>query len=123
MFRPESRGWLRITSADPTRPPSAEIRALGAKLGEKPLHTDWGIALLSALAATVAMGICAFFWIVTAWPEGANAVAIAAVSCTLFASLDDPAAVLKPFATIIGVWNWGSGGQMEDSSAVFKRVL
>jgi hypothetical protein len=28
-----------------------------------------------------------------------------------------------PFATIIGVWNWGSGGQMEDSSAVFKRVL
>ena len=89
--------------ADPTRPPSAEIRALGAKLGEKPLHTDWGIALLSALAATVAMGICAFFWIVTAWPEGANAVAIAAVSCTLFASLDDPAAVLKPFATIIGL--------------------
>ena len=89
--------------ADPTRQPSAEVRALGAKLGEKPLHTDWGIALLSALAATVAMGLCAFFWIVTAWPEGANAVAIAAVSCTLFASLDDPAAVLKPFATMIGL--------------------
>jgi uncharacterized membrane protein YccC len=89
--------------ADPSRQPSAEIRALGAQLGEKPLHTDWGIALLSALAATVAMGFCVFFWIVTAWPEGANAVAIAAVSCTLFASLDDPTAVLKPFAAMIAL--------------------
>jgi uncharacterized membrane protein YccC len=89
--------------ADPSRQPNAEIRALGAQLGEKPLHTDWGIALLSALAATVAMGICVFFWIVTAWPEGANAVAIAAVSCTLFASLDDPTAVLKPFAAMIAL--------------------
>jgi uncharacterized membrane protein YccC len=89
--------------ADPSRRPSAEIRALGAQLGEKPLHTDWGIALLSALAATVAMGFCVFFWIVTAWPEGANAVAIAAVACTLFASLDDPTAVLKPLAAMIAL--------------------
>jgi uncharacterized membrane protein YccC len=88
---------------DPTRKPSAEIRALAAQLSEKPLHTDWGIALLSALAATFAMGGLAFFWIVTAWPEGANAIAIAAVSCTLFASLDDPTAVLKPFAAVIGL--------------------
>ncbi|HUC49261.1 MAG TPA: FUSC family protein [Xanthobacteraceae bacterium] len=94
---------LAVYLADPSRKPSAEIRALGAQLGEKPLHTDWGIALLSALAATVAMGICAFFWIVTAWPEGASAIAIAAVSCTLFASLDDPTTVLKPFAAIIGL--------------------
>lgn len=89
--------------ADPSRRPSAEVRALGAKLGEKPLHTDWGIALLSALAAAVAMGLVTFFWIATAWPEGANAVAIAAVSCTLFASLDDPTVVLKPFATMIAL--------------------
>jgi uncharacterized membrane protein YccC len=89
--------------ADPSRQPSADIRALGAQIGEKPLHTDWGIALLSALAATVAMGALAFFWIVTAWPEGANAIAIAAVSCTLFAALDDPTSVLKPFVTIIGL--------------------
>ena len=76
---------------------------MAAQIGEKPFHTDWGIALLSALAATIAMGICVFFWIVTAWPEGANAVAIAAVSCTLFASLDDPTSVLKPFATMIAL--------------------
>jgi uncharacterized membrane protein YccC len=89
--------------ADPTRQPSAEIRALAGRLGEKPLHTDWGVALLSALAATVAMGVLAFFWIVTAWPEGANAIAIAAVSCTLFASLDDPTPVQKPFTLMIAL--------------------
>ena len=89
--------------ADPTRQPGAEIRALGAQLGEKPLHTDWGIALLSALAATVAMGICAFFWIVTAWPEGANAVAITAVACTLFATLDDPTPTLKALTTLLAL--------------------
>ncbi len=56
---------LAVYLADPSRQPSAEIRALGAQLGEKPLHTDWGIALLlGALPATVAMGIRTFFWIV-----------------------------------------------------------
>ena len=89
--------------ADPSRQPSAEIRALGAQLGEKPLHTDWGIALLSALSATVAMGICTFFWIVTAWPEGANAVAIAAVACTLFATLDDPTPTLRALTILLAL--------------------
>ena len=94
---------LAASLADPSRKPSAEIRALAAQIGEKPLHTDWGIALLSALAATVAMGICAFFWIVTAWPEGANAVAIAAVSCALFAALDDPTPMQRPFTIVLAL--------------------
>ncbi len=94
---------LAVYLADPSRQPSAEIRALGAQLGEKPLHTDWGIALLSALSATVAMGICTFFWIVTAWPEGANAVAIAAVACTLFATLDDPTPTLRALTILLAL--------------------
>jgi uncharacterized membrane protein YccC len=89
--------------ADPSRKPSVEIRALAAAVGEKPLHTDWGLALLSALAATVAMGICAFFWIVTAWPEGANAIAIAAVSCALFAAVDDPTQMQRPFTIVLAL--------------------
>ncbi len=89
--------------ADPARKPSAEIQALAAQVGEKPLHTDWGIALLSALAAAVAMGICAFIWIVTAWPEGANAIAIAAVASTLFAALDDPTQTQRPFTIVIAL--------------------
>ena len=76
--------------ADPAQKPSADIRAAAAQIGPKAMHTDPGIAFLSALAAAIAMGLCAFFWIATAWPEGGTAVSFAAVTCALFASLDDP---------------------------------
>jgi uncharacterized membrane protein YccC len=89
--------------AAPTRIPSAQIRTAAAQLGPKAIHTDPGIALLSALAAAISMGVCAFFWIATAWPEGAGAVAIAAVACTLFASLDDPTAVQRPLITLLAL--------------------
>jgi uncharacterized membrane protein YccC len=89
--------------ADPSRQPSADIRAAAAQIGDKPLHTDPGIALLSALAASAAMGICAFFWIVTAWPEGANAIAIAAVASTLFAAVDDPTQTQRPFTIVLAL--------------------
>jgi uncharacterized membrane protein YccC len=89
--------------ADPRQTPSADIRAAAAQIGPKPMHTDPGIALLSALAATVAMGICAFFWIATAWPEGAGAIAFAAVACTLFASLDDPTPTIRNITFILAL--------------------
>ena len=89
--------------ADPTKTPNADVRAAAAEIGPKPMHTDPGIALLSALAAALAMGICAFFWIATAWPEGAGAVAFAAVACTLFASLDDPTPTIRNIATILAL--------------------
>ena len=88
--------------AAPTRTPSADIRAAAAQLGPKTMHTDPGIALLSALAAAIAMGVCAF-WIATAWPEGAGAVAIAAVGCTLFASLDDPTPTQRALITLLAL--------------------
>jgi uncharacterized membrane protein YccC len=89
--------------ADPAQTPSAELRAAATQVGPKPMHTDPGIALLSAFAAMVAMGICAFFWIATAWPEGAGAIAFAAVSCTLFASLDDPTPVIRNIALLLAL--------------------
>jgi uncharacterized membrane protein YccC len=49
------------------------------------------------------MGICAFFWIATAWPEGAGAIAFAAVSCTLFASLDDPTPAIRNITLILAL--------------------
>ena len=87
--------------ADPAHTPSADIRVAAAELGPKSMHTDPGIALLSGLAAAIAMGICAFFWIATAWPEGAGAIAFTAVSCTLFASLDDPTPVIRNFIAFL----------------------
>ena len=89
--------------ADPAQTPSAELRAAAAQIGPKPMHTDPGIALLSALAAAIAMGLCAFFWIATAWPEGAGAVAFAAVACTLFASLDDPTPTIRNIAILLAL--------------------
>src|SRR5580692_92296 len=89
--------------ADPRQTPSADIRAAAAQIGPKPMHTDPGIALLSAVAAAVAMGICAFFWIATAWPEGAGAIAFAAVACTLFASLDDPTPTIRNITLLLAL--------------------
>jgi uncharacterized membrane protein YccC len=88
---------------DPAQTPSADIRAEAAQIGPKPMHTDPGIALLSALAAAVAMSICAFFWIATAWPEGASAIAFAAVGSTLFASLDDPTPTIRNIVTFLAL--------------------
>lgn len=89
--------------ADPTQTPSPDIRTAAAQIGPKPMHTDPGIAFLSALGAAVAMGLCAFLWIATAWPEGAGAVAFAAVSCTLFASLDDPTPTIRNIAVLLAL--------------------
>jgi uncharacterized membrane protein YccC len=89
--------------ADPAQTPSADIRAAAARLGPKSMHTDPGIALLSALAAAIAMGLCTFFWIATAWPEGSGAVAFAAVACTLFASFDDPTPVQRNITMLLAL--------------------
>ena len=89
--------------ADPAQTPSADLRAAAAQIGPKSMHTDPGIALLSALAAAVAMGLCAFLWIATAWPEGAGAIAFTAVACTLFASLDDPTPTIRSFTVFLAV--------------------
>src|SRR5499427_9497482 len=89
--------------ADPAQPPSAEIRAAAAHIGPKQMHTDPGMALLSALAAATAMGVCAFFWIATEWPEGAYAVAATAVTCTLFASLDDATPIQRSATTLLAL--------------------
>jgi uncharacterized membrane protein YccC len=88
---------------DPSQPPSADIRAAAAQIGPKPMHTDPGIAILSALAAAVAMSICALFWIATAWPEGGAAAAFAAVACTLFASLDDPTPTIRNITLLLAL--------------------
>jgi uncharacterized membrane protein YccC len=89
--------------ADPNLTPSADIRAAAAEIGRKPMHTDPGIALLTGLAACVAMGICAFFWIATAWPEGASAIAFAAVASTLFAALDDPTPTIRNITLLLAL--------------------
>lgn len=61
------------------------------------LHIDQGMALLSALAAVIATLTCCAFWILTGWSTGSVAAMMAAIFCSLFASLDNPVPAMHSF--------------------------
>jgi uncharacterized membrane protein YccC len=61
------------------------------------LHIDHGMAAWSGFAAALAVCVCCAAWIMLAWPEGAIAVQMAAVACCLFATLDNPAPMIRSF--------------------------
>jgi uncharacterized membrane protein YccC len=68
-------------------------------------HRDHMMALHSALATTLAVGLTSAFWIASAWPEGAGAASLAAVACAFFAAQDDPVPNIVGFlvAAIIAI--------------------
>lgn len=68
-----------------------------AALSNRVLHRDYGMALLSAAAAIIAIVLCNAFWILTEWPSGSGAAMMAAVFCCFFASMDDPAPPIHSF--------------------------
>ena len=75
-----------------------------ARLGNRELHRDKGMALLSALAAALAVCLCVGFWILTAWPSGSAAAMMAAVFCSFFASMDDPVPAIRMFLRYV-LWS------------------
>ena len=75
----------------------AAPRRRNASFGNRVLHKDTGLALLSALAAVLAICLCSAFWIATAWPSGASAAMMAAVFCSFFATMDDPVPAISNF--------------------------
>ena len=62
-----------------------------------PQHRDHVMALHSALATILAIGLVSAFWIGSAWPDGAGAASVAAVACAFFAAQDDPAPNILAF--------------------------
>ena len=68
-------------------------------------HRDHMMALHSALATTLAIGLTSAFWIASAWPEGAGAASLAAVACAFFAAQDDPVPSIVGFlvAAVIAI--------------------
>jgi len=68
-----------------------------AALGQRAMHRDHGMALLSALAAVIAICVCGAFWILTGWPMGSAATMMAAVFCCFFATMDDPVPAMHGF--------------------------
>jgi uncharacterized membrane protein YccC len=89
---------LAALARDSLAPQDRAMRAILKRRAAKPLHRDHGMAALSALAAGVAILACSAFWIATAWPQGATAVGLVAVICSLFATFDDPTPVMSTFA-------------------------
>ena len=68
-----------------------------AAIGNRVLHRDLGMALLSSLAAFIAVGFCCLFWIQIGWADGATAAMMAAVFCSFFAVMDDPVPAINNF--------------------------
>ncbi|MDQ0070081.1 putative membrane protein YccC [Variovorax boronicumulans] len=68
-----------------------------AALGNRALHRDYGMALLSAFAAVIAICLCGAFWILTGWTMGSVATMMAAVFCCFFATMDDPVPAIHGF--------------------------
>lgn len=73
------------------------VKERPAKSQGQVLHLDQGMALLSALAAVVAILICCVFWFLTGWNMGSGAVTMAAIFSCLFASMDDPVPAINSF--------------------------
>ncbi|MNU25001.1 p-hydroxybenzoic acid efflux pump subunit AaeB [compost metagenome] len=81
-------------------PLRAPVRASrSARDPNSALHRDHGMALLSALAAGVAISVCCAFWIGTAWSNGATAALMAAIFSCFFASQDNPVPGIMQFLT------------------------
>jgi uncharacterized membrane protein YccC len=60
-------------------------------------HHDQLLALLSAMAAVIAVLATSAFWIASRWPDGFAAPMLAAVGCSLFAAQDDPVLQIMDF--------------------------
>jgi uncharacterized membrane protein YccC len=86
-----------------------------AAVDNRVLHKDTGLALLSSLAAVLAICLCGAFWIATAWPSGSAAAMMAAVFCSFFATMDDPVPAIRNFMKFT-IWS-------APVSAVYVLVL
>lgn len=83
------------------KPLSATLAEQVGTHEHRSLHKDYGMALLSAAAASIAVLLCCALWITSGWRDGAAAAMIAAVVCCFFATMDDP----KPTIASFGLFN------------------
>ncbi|MFT4076927.1 MAG: FUSC family protein [Asticcacaulis sp.] len=90
---------LSASLSKPASTLSPDARALVSQRIVRPLHLDYGMALLSTAATFAAIVGTCLFWILTGWPEGSIAPMIAAVMCCFFATLDDPTTAQRGFLT------------------------
>ena len=85
--------------------------ALSRVLGTGPrtpvtLHTDYGMAFLSAVSVVLAVLISCALWIGTGWSNGLGAVQMASILCSVLATLDDAVPVIRK---VLWMVLWASG--------------
>jgi uncharacterized membrane protein YccC len=67
------------------------------RLGRLTPFIDRGLMLYSAASTVLAIITASVLWILLGWPDGGSAVILAAVACSFFASMDDPAPQIYRF--------------------------
>jgi len=92
----DARALLGLLHA-PHEPLPASVKRLIRNADARPLHQDPGMALLSGMAATLTILITSAVWIGLGWKEGGASAMLAAVVCSLFATMDDPVPAIKVF--------------------------
>lgn len=67
------------------------------RLGRLTPFLDRGLMLYSAASTVAAIIVASVLWILLGWTDGGSAVILAAVACSFFASMDDPAPQIYRF--------------------------
>ncbi|MBD9442045.1 FUSC family protein [Pseudomonas sp. PDM04] len=67
------------------------------RLGRLSPFLDRGLMLYSAASTVTAIIVASLLWILLGWTDGGAAVILAAVACSFFASMDDPAPQIYRF--------------------------
>nr|WP_180203753.1 FUSC family protein [Pseudomonas sp. SbOxS1]NYU03488.1 FUSC family protein [Pseudomonas sp. SbOxS1] len=67
------------------------------RLGRLTPFLDHGLMLYSAASTVAAIIVASVLWILLGWTDGGSAVILAAVACSFFASMDDPAPQIYRF--------------------------
>ena len=117
---------LALLVADPAR---AVSRSRGHRA---PPHRRLASPLVNAARAFVVIGAAELFWIVTAWPSGAEAITFAAIGVILFAPRADQAYAMAIGFMIGSIANGGycrnhqircAAGNAEESFAAFALAI
>ncbi|MCO8163361.1 FUSC family protein [Pseudomonas sp. 21LCFQ010] len=91
----DCRSLQQAIEADDGRPWQAVYRHW--RLGRISPALDRGLMLYSVASAVLAIVVASLIWIFMGWQDGASAVILAAVSCSFFAAMDDPAPQIYRF--------------------------
>ena len=67
------------------------------RLGRLTPFLDRGLMVYSAFSTVTAIVVASVLWILLGWSDGASAVILAAVACSFFAAMDDPAPQIYRF--------------------------